>query len=758
MSAHPGTMLPKQVYDPINKSKSGSILEPHQNGCPIAKEITHRLQIPAVVGSYESIDVGGVCLSRDDFCLESVHCVLCSFVAKARPAGTNSASRGSVYFVLDESTNSRLRRWMYTRSPPLDNRETSDLTIAVTSGANVFQTVYWFRNEDSDFEISAHDSECGILGTLRLWKYETPNHKLPKPKLDTLTYIAKQAKQWLSLCDARHEACRSLDSNFTPPISLIDCNRHCLVHGFPGIRYIALSYVWGKTGRDFNLPERKYEVPLDGLPRTIRDAITVTKSLEYDYLWVDMLCIDQQSKEDKHRQIAIMDQVYRSADLTIIVAAGSDCGSGIPGVGEICRPPRMSITIGNTMLVEEKGDAINEIEASIWRSRGWTFQEGLLSRRRLVFTDSQMLFSCLCSQLTEPREGPEFSHNAGEADTHWSSRLSILSLIRKDTLWDTGFLQTDRKPRTTLIKIPDYSWSYESLLGYGFPISFAELLEKYSKLHFSFESDIVDAFRAIGNTFAQRKPPVLHLYGLPFISDDESMTASSITRGLAWCLERGNEETARRPDFPSWSWLGYRGPVRWGALLRAGPTESINRQWSAKTFSHVSSMITISNRRFELLQLSQWWREWSSGNASEGLAPSRLMIQGAMIKRRIWLGAKCTKKTPRDESARFIIEGKGGWLSDIEYSVGDGLMMSADACQCLLENLRRGSWMALLLTDNFLLIIQSVAAGAKVGSYRRVASADINVFHNRKYHRMERDGFVKEYTELVDGEDASALD
>ena len=339
-----------------------------------------------------------------------------------------------------------------------------------------------------------------------------------------------------------------------------------------------------------------------------------------------MVCIDQQSKEDKHRQIAIMDQIYRSADLTIIVTAGHDCGDGIPGVSERCRPPRMSITIGNTILIEEREHVADEIETSIWRSRGWTFQEGLLSRRRLVFTDSQMLFYCLRSQAIERREGPEFSHLSTE---------SPIYLRKKAALWDPSFSQIDSSPRTYLIG----NRGDISVSTYGFPIAFAELLEKYSTLELSFESDLVNAFRAIGNTFALRTPPVLHLYGLPFIFGNESITASALTRGLTWCLERGDEGTARRSGFPSWSWLSYRGPVRWGALLQVGPTVPIDRQWSAKTFSHVRSMITIGNRRFELLKLSQWWREWSNVQTSEGLAPSRLIISGSMVTQKTWLGA-----------------------------------------------------------------------------------------------------------------------
>lgn len=245
---------------------------------------------------------------------------------------------------------------------PVDD-PTGDLAIVVTSGANVFQTVNQSLAESVQNPQGGPDG-C-ILGTLCFWGYQVLNCNPPAPKLVTLTYITNQAKQWLRLCDDSDEVCKSFISTSTPQICLVDYNRRCLVHGFQGIRYVALSYVWGKSGRNFSLPERKYGVPLDGLPRTISDAIMVTKSLGYDYIWVDMLCINQQSKEDKDRQIAIIDRIYRSADLTIIVAAGNDCGDGIPGVSEKRRPPRLSTKIGNTVLVEEKEKVVNQLEASI---------------------------------------------------------------------------------------------------------------------------------------------------------------------------------------------------------------------------------------------------------------------------------------------------------------------------------------------------------------------------------------------------------
>lgn len=76
--------------------------------------------------------------------------------------------------------------------------------------------------------------------------------------------------------------------------------------------------------------------------------------------------------------------------------------------------------------------------------------------------------------------------------------------------------------------------------------------------------------------------------------------------------------------------------------------------------------------------------------------------------------------------------------------------MSVEVCQFVLEKLRQGAWQALLLTDDCLLIIHSVATDGKSKVYKRVSSVDIDVKHTKEHCRLERDDFVKECTELVD--------
>jgi hypothetical protein len=118
---------------------------------------------------------------------------------------------------------------------------------------------------------------------------------------------------------------------------LIDCwrNPHRLVNVWEQyglIRYVALSYVWGKTNGTETVPPFP-ELPRR-LPTVVQDAIKVTKKLHERYLWVDRYCIPPRDADEKenHEQFSNMDLIYAGAELTIVAGAGGDAAYGLPSV------------------------------------------------------------------------------------------------------------------------------------------------------------------------------------------------------------------------------------------------------------------------------------------------------------------------------------------------------------------------------------------------------------------------------------------
>jgi Heterokaryon incompatibility protein (HET) len=85
--------------------------------------------------------------------------------------------------------------------------------------------------------------------------------------------------------------------------------------------YFALSYVWGTdpnpTLRRDNFSafhsRKGLQDPAVRLPRTILDAMEITRSFGYRFIWIDALCIVQSDDEDKMREIAIMHEIYANA-------------------------------------------------------------------------------------------------------------------------------------------------------------------------------------------------------------------------------------------------------------------------------------------------------------------------------------------------------------------------------------------------------------------------------------------------------------
>ncbi|KAF3811753.1 hypothetical protein GCG54_00014504 [Colletotrichum gloeosporioides] len=122
--------------------------------------------------------------------------------------------------------------------------------------------------------------------------------------------------------------------------------------------------------------------------------MAVTMDMGFEHLWIDKFCIDQNDGKEKDAQISQMDSIYHNAELTIIAAAGSDPTYGLPGIGNKHRQPHPTLVIRDINIVSTLRHPEKAIQSSKWSTRGWTLQEAVLSRRRLVFTDDQVYFEC----------------------------------------------------------------------------------------------------------------------------------------------------------------------------------------------------------------------------------------------------------------------------------------------------------------------------------------------------------------------------
>lgn len=232
------------------------------------------------------------------------------------------------------------------------------------------------------------------------------NDASPEPRAIWGRELARSADMavalgWLRFCRSHHggRCQRPPTPPELPGFRLVDCaaTPPRVVAASVGQEYAVLSYVAG-------------EAVAEPWPRVVRDAVAVTKDLGLRHHWVARLCLDDADPAAKAHQVARMDDILEGAVLTIIGAHGDDAMQGLPGVGSTARPPQPKCRLAGSgvTLVSSLGDPQLSIEDSTWYKRGWTYQEGLLARRRLVFTERQMYWECdgmLCPEtLVMPLE------------------------------------------------------------------------------------------------------------------------------------------------------------------------------------------------------------------------------------------------------------------------------------------------------------------------------------------------------------------
>jgi hypothetical protein len=169
--------------------------------------------------------------------------------------------------------------------------------------------------------------------------------------------------------------------------------------------YAALSYCWGGDQSVKLTKSTKQcllrELPHDQLPRTLRDAITTTRTLGIRFLWIDCLCIVQDDPEDMTKELSDMPRIYTNALVTISAGCAASAEDGFLGLRkEVCSSNRFRLPfrcedggIGSIFLHDIPGIPGTYTNEPI-NKRAWTLQERLLSPRVLDYGTWQLRWIC----------------------------------------------------------------------------------------------------------------------------------------------------------------------------------------------------------------------------------------------------------------------------------------------------------------------------------------------------------------------------
>ncbi|GAB1318003.1 hypothetical protein MFIFM68171_08213 [Madurella fahalii] len=260
------------------------------------------------------------------------------------------------------------------------------------------------------------------------------------------------------------------------------------------------------------------------------------------------------------------DIITTAEDIPRVVTPSSKPKAGLPKIAD-----------DYVILVSSMEDPRITIRDSEWATRGWTYQEGMLPKRRLVFTAKQAYWEC-CGMAV-----------------HESLQLPLSLLYRTDN---------NQMPDWCLSGVLDGDIHHVPELQYGFkPVHAQEVFEQIVKLdghikaftsrNLSHPSDSYNAFLGVAARYSVDDGLALIL-GMPVWTGTlaNGRRALDITFALSistWAHEAKCKETvpglytadcARRDQFPSWTWVGWEGTASFGTSAHAedDPTEPFS--WS----------------------------------------------------------------------------------------------------------------------------------------------------------------------------------
>ncbi|KAL9105694.1 MAG: hypothetical protein Q9227_009178 [Pyrenula ochraceoflavens] len=308
--------------------------------------------------------------------------------------------------------------------------------------------------------------------------------------------------------------------------------------------YAAMSYCWGQVPvvrtKISTLEAHKIVVPFSDLPKTLQDGIWWTRKLGLKYLWIDALCIIQDSEEDLEMELPCMADIYSRSTITLAATMAKDVRVGCssrsnklslvpcnPAAGVIIQPD-----YSRHRWIHQKGAL---------ELRAWTFQEVQLSHRVLRCGGEELVWLCRHCKRREGDPLAEATHQWADTGTYFGTR----ALDDERRLKDIGLTLN--------------MWY--------------QLVSQFTTRHISFTTDRLPAFSGMASHFgsvlrqllAQKYsegPQTLLESPLKYLA---GLWRYDLIRGLCWrTLYPGRRVPFRAP---SWSWAALEAEVNYNDLV-----------------------------------------------------------------------------------------------------------------------------------------------------------------------------------------------
>lgn len=221
------------------------------------------------------------------------------------------------------------------------------------------------------------------------------------------------------LANPKHAACKFVgEPSISAPKRLIDVGRstrpiRVIETQGRAFQYIALSHCWGSkqplmaTKSSWN--KLTVNILFDDLPPLFQDAVIITRQLGLRYLWIDSLCIIQDSLRDWETESGKMASIYQNSYVTISATNASDGGGRC--LSDRQKPVKIpyenstkkEFALRARVYPDHHPDANGNpaTPTGPLTSRAWALQEHVLSTRVLHYTATELMFECRTSYRCE---------------------------------------------------------------------------------------------------------------------------------------------------------------------------------------------------------------------------------------------------------------------------------------------------------------------------------------------------------------------